>query len=255
MKKSDIKAQVMYQWDRKQCRNCKLIPGDRVIYFKHSTACSNILKKYINKVGAVIAVTTIDGEHIRCGGDRIPRCSTKYYVEFEDGEVFGILSGNLNLVESEEDTIESEENADYCKVINSGYTYSRAIEAAGILNLTNFAFKQSPQDGKIYKIISKSFFPIGKNVYRNCVVYVIEDIYSKKQYIIEKEGVEEVKYSPAKKKEPVYNTVIKMALPYIRGYEYTGEFRIPKDGEFYSDGISNEVKIGHKENKYQFILK
>ena len=158
-------------------------------------------------------------------------------------------------IEKEMEKMCKSENVDYCKVLDPGQTYSRAEEAAAILNLTNFAFKQSPQNGKIYKIISKSFFPVGDNVYRNCVVYAIEDIYSKKQYIIGKEGVKEIKYSPAKKKEPVYNAVVKMALPYIRGYVYTGEFRIPSYGEWCTDGISNEVKIGYEGNKYHFILK
>jgi curved DNA-binding protein CbpA len=70
-------------------------------------------------------------------------------------------------IEKEMEKMCKSENVDYCKVLDPGQTYSRAEEAAAILNLTNFAFKQSPQNGKIYKIISKSFFPVGDNVYRN----------------------------------------------------------------------------------------
>ena len=97
-----IKAKVMYQWNRKQNPRCKFVPGDEV-FVKYVAHNSNPAEKYKGKYGRVEAVTTTDGKAIR-GPSPTGRCDrmfTRYYVRFNDGEVFGFHSQCLVTAEAE----------------------------------------------------------------------------------------------------------------------------------------------------------
>ena len=93
-----IRAQVMYEWNRNVNKGCKFIPGDLVVIFKTCSATAERELKHIEQsdVGEVIAVTTDNGKTIRS----YSRMYTKYYVRFGNGEVIGVLSGNLRKARS-----------------------------------------------------------------------------------------------------------------------------------------------------------
>jgi len=97
-----IKAKVMYQWDRKQNPRCKFIPGDEVFveYVAHN---SSFAEMYKGRHGRVEAVTTTDGKAIRGPSPTgySDRMFTRYYVRFDDGEVFGFHSQCLVMSDNE----------------------------------------------------------------------------------------------------------------------------------------------------------
>jgi|14_taG_2_1085336.scaffolds.fasta_scaffold13677_3 hypothetical protein len=114
MKAKDIKAQVKYFWNHP---NCKFQPGEEVTVnvnheirninrvYKYGTStektgASNYSRPYINgngKSGKVIAVTCTDDGKIRgmSKSGWYPRCYTRYYVEFPNGDVVGYHSHHL----------------------------------------------------------------------------------------------------------------------------------------------------------------
>lgn len=103
MRREQITAVITEDWDRIRNKNCKFLPGDMVrvdipnfdgkaaypIYPDNYT-------KYNGLTGKVFAAT--------CGPDGLlrskkttwyGRCYTKYYVEFENGDVYGLHSHHL----------------------------------------------------------------------------------------------------------------------------------------------------------------
>ena len=97
MKLGEIKAQVMYKWNRKRNRGCKFVPGDlvKVNYtYEHE---SKTIKECEGREGIILAVTSPDGRLIRSFG----RAVTKYYVLFTDNmepEVHGFYVGSLKKI-------------------------------------------------------------------------------------------------------------------------------------------------------------
>jgi hypothetical protein len=105
---TDIKANVKFKWDH---HNCKFAPGDRVTVNKHGGLDYNSkkIKDRVSLPGNVLAVS--------CGGDgnirtRIRFCPqgrrtlnnrmfTRYFVQFDDGEIIGIHSHHLDKFRSD----------------------------------------------------------------------------------------------------------------------------------------------------------
>ena len=91
--KKDIKAKVLTDWKH---FNCKFLPNELVkvnsdiAYWE-----SKRLQSFAGQVGKVFAATTQDGKHMRNGTSRM---STRYYVEFSNGEVGGFDSMNITLI-------------------------------------------------------------------------------------------------------------------------------------------------------------
>jgi len=85
MKKSDIKAVVSYDWNRKDNQGCKFIPGEKAKVSWGYTGTQNARK---GQVGTVFAVTVAgDNGKIRGHNTFYGRAYTRYYVEFNDGNV------------------------------------------------------------------------------------------------------------------------------------------------------------------------
>ena len=91
--KKDIKAKVLTDWNH---FNCKFLP-DELVKVKNNIAPreSKRLQSFAGQVGKVFAATTQDGKRMRNGTSRQ---STRYYVEFSNGEVGGFDSMNLTLI-------------------------------------------------------------------------------------------------------------------------------------------------------------
>jgi len=91
-KLSDIKADILTKWDRKRNTNCKFLPGDKV----HMKYCygseSKLIKERRGTDGQIVAVSSAAPGLIR---GHWSRAYTRYYVQFEDGYIAGILSGAL----------------------------------------------------------------------------------------------------------------------------------------------------------------
>ena len=99
MKKHQVKAHVIYDWNH---HLCKFLPGDRVKVCKAtriSDSDEKCLKKYAERYGIVYAATaTEDGNMRGLSKYNYPRCHTRYYVEFPNGDVKGIHSQYLTKV-------------------------------------------------------------------------------------------------------------------------------------------------------------
>ena len=91
--KKDIKAKVLTDWNH---FNCKFLP-DQLVKVNNDIAYweSKRLQSFAGQVGKVFAATTQDGKRMRNGTSRQ---STRYYVEFSNGEVGGFDSMNLTLI-------------------------------------------------------------------------------------------------------------------------------------------------------------
>ena len=91
-KLSDIKADILTKWDRKHNTNCKFLPGDKV-NMKHIYGYeSSLIKERRGSDGVIVAVSSGAPGLIR---GHWSRCYTRYFVQFEDGYIAGILSGSL----------------------------------------------------------------------------------------------------------------------------------------------------------------
>jgi|TARA_R110000868_G_scaffold243770_6_gene499819 hypothetical protein len=79
LKENNIYANVLTRWNNLRC---KFLPGE-------------LAKPRGRKqqVGEVIAVSTVDGKHIRSEN----RGHTRYFLQFRDGSVRGYLSSDLNI--------------------------------------------------------------------------------------------------------------------------------------------------------------
>ena len=101
---ADIKAKVTFNWNH---HNCKFSPGDRVVVNQGGNAYYNSenIRKRVGTHGNVLAVTVGSDGNIRTktkyneSRTRIiqtERMYTRYYVQFNDGEIIGIHSQHLN---------------------------------------------------------------------------------------------------------------------------------------------------------------
>lgn len=92
--KKDIKAETITDWNH---FNCKFLPGDYVMVSKTISKSghweSKRLQSFAAHVGRVFAASSPDGKRMR--GTYEGRQWTKYYVEFDNGEVGGFDSLNL----------------------------------------------------------------------------------------------------------------------------------------------------------------
>jgi hypothetical protein len=103
MKRHEITAHVIYDWDSVG-RRTKFAPGDSVIIKNSSTYDSDARKTLAqNKTpGKIIAVSCTydrgeDGQYRIENSTSFPmRCYSRYYVELDNGDVYGILSGHLS---------------------------------------------------------------------------------------------------------------------------------------------------------------
>jgi len=90
--KKDIKAKTITDWNH---FNCKFLPGDYVMVSKTISKSghyeSKRLQSFAAHVGRVFAASTPDGKRMRGWN----RQWTKYYVEFDNGEVGGFDSLNI----------------------------------------------------------------------------------------------------------------------------------------------------------------
>ena len=98
MKRNEIKAKVRWDWDAK-AKRMKFAKGARVKWvctYKYDRQCT----KHLKDTGEIIAVTCVD----KIGDDGLPnirdpwRMYTRYYVEFDDGDVVGCHSHHLKRV-------------------------------------------------------------------------------------------------------------------------------------------------------------
>ena len=103
MKKNNIKAVITTNWSRERNTNCKFVPGDNVqVVFSFKSdfkVYPAYYTKYSGMTGKVFGAT--------CGPDGMLRSTkttwygrqyTKYYIEFENGDVYGFHSHHLKLV-------------------------------------------------------------------------------------------------------------------------------------------------------------
>ena len=107
--RNEIKANVMYDWNA-DAKRTKFGPGDSVKVLNVDYRCDHSSKARlltIGKMGKVIAVTTTGNGNIRSRD----RQYTRYYVEFQDGQVHGFHSRFLEKV------VELPKNSDY--IINN----------------------------------------------------------------------------------------------------------------------------------------
>ena len=83
----DIKAKVLWNWDNERNPGCSFLPGDRVrIYCSYAGNKKLNVKINSKEVGTVIAVSSGSPGKIR---GTYKRMFTRYFVEFNDGQVFG----------------------------------------------------------------------------------------------------------------------------------------------------------------------
>ena len=95
MKLGEIKAQVMYSWNKDRNPGCRFYPGDEcIVNIKNNVSFKRYskLQCYKNgRVGRILAVTTDNDKTLRS----TTRLYTHYYVLFDDGEVYGYLPRDL----------------------------------------------------------------------------------------------------------------------------------------------------------------
>jgi hypothetical protein len=92
MRFEQIKARIMTNWTPETTPRAKFYPGDYAIP-TYISGDSGIREKRIGHIGKVIAVTTTGNYKIR--GNPYDRAYSIYYLQFDDGEIFGFLGGNL----------------------------------------------------------------------------------------------------------------------------------------------------------------
>jgi hypothetical protein len=100
---ADIKANVKFKWDH---HNCKFAPGDRVTVNSDGALGYNSkkIKDRVTLPGNILAVSCGKDGNIRTRikfnphGRRIlnNRMFTRYFVQFDDGEIIGIHSHHLD---------------------------------------------------------------------------------------------------------------------------------------------------------------
>ena len=98
MKLENIRAKVSYDW--RGTKNVKFQPLDKVHLEFITNYDSKLIRERLGEVGKVVAVSVASDGKIR-GKSRtgwFDRAFTRYYVEFADGEVFGIHSHQLRKV-------------------------------------------------------------------------------------------------------------------------------------------------------------
>ena len=94
MKLENIRAKVSYDW--RGTKNVKFQPLDKVHVQFITNYDSNLIRERLGEVGKVVAVSVASDGKIRGKSTgRFVRQFTRYYVEFADGEVFGIHSHQL----------------------------------------------------------------------------------------------------------------------------------------------------------------
>ena len=98
MKLENIRAQVSYDW--RETKNVKFQPLDKVHFEFATNHDSALIRDREGEVGKVVAVSVAGDGKIRgkSKSGRFERQFTRYYVEFADGEVFGIHSHQLRKV-------------------------------------------------------------------------------------------------------------------------------------------------------------
>lgn len=97
MKREDVQAVITESWNH---FNCKFKPNDEVVVKINYTAPYRpSYTKYNGRRGRVWAATCgPDGKLRSKKTTWYGRCYTKYYVEFEDGTVYGLHSHHLEKV-------------------------------------------------------------------------------------------------------------------------------------------------------------
>ena len=98
MKLENIRAEVSYDW--RGTKNVKFQPLDKVNLEFTTNYDSSLIRDREGEVGKVVAVSVAGDGKIRgkSRAGRFERAFTRYYVEFADGEVFGIRSHQLRKV-------------------------------------------------------------------------------------------------------------------------------------------------------------
>jgi len=112
----DIKAVVKFNWNH---HNCKFSPGDRVVVNEDGRRLYNSdnIRKRVGTHGNILAVTVGSDGNIRTKTKRNEdhricqreRMYTRYYVQFNDGEIIGIHSQHLNKEVSKGDIDEGQQ--------------------------------------------------------------------------------------------------------------------------------------------------
>jgi len=106
MNKENIKANIIWNWNREKNKGCKFVPGDRAV-INNSLLYMN--KKWIGTEGVVRAVTVAEDGFIRgvtkftrTIGDRTitwnrRRCATHYYLQIDDNEYLRVEAHYLDI--------------------------------------------------------------------------------------------------------------------------------------------------------------
>ena len=98
MKLENIRAKVSYDW--RETKNVKFQPLDEVNLEFTTNYDSKLIRAREGEIGKVVAVSVASDGKIRGKSrtGRFCRQFTRYFVEFADGEVFGIHSHQLRKV-------------------------------------------------------------------------------------------------------------------------------------------------------------
>jgi hypothetical protein len=94
MRKEDVKAVITESWDHP---NCKFRPGDKVgVVIDGQDSYPASYNKYHGRSGTVYAATCGPDGRLRSRKTTwYGRQYTKYFVEFQDGTVYGLHSHHL----------------------------------------------------------------------------------------------------------------------------------------------------------------
>tara|TARA_Y100000592_G_C5359120_1_gene262736 strand:+ start:93 stop:395 length:303 start_codon:yes stop_codon:yes gene_type:complete len=86
-----IRALVKYDWDH---ANHKFKPGDRVVVNEDGALKynANTIRSRVGSKGNVLAVSVYKDYNVR----HPKRMYTRYYVQFDDGAIIGVLSQHLD---------------------------------------------------------------------------------------------------------------------------------------------------------------
>ena len=94
LRRSNINNPVMTRWNRELNRNCKFLPGDRVIVKSKKNNWDTIESRELHGTqGTVVAASTRDGERMSSSSYK----KTHYYV-FTGGAVTRFLSNSLKAI-------------------------------------------------------------------------------------------------------------------------------------------------------------
>ena len=85
LKRNEIDDFVLTDWNRKQNKNCKFLPGETVAVKtkQRSNQVSKIAKTFKGYAGKVIAASTVDGERMNSENYR----TTFYYVNIGEAVI------------------------------------------------------------------------------------------------------------------------------------------------------------------------